>query len=261
MHLLEDFALNNRLSAVPGELKLLFAGLTLLVCVLSTSVIVPLLIFGTMLSMAIGWAGIPVRFYTKLLSAPLSFGMIAFLTILFFFGTDPWFTIPFGRFTLIATKDGFELGLISVGRMFGGVSCLFFLALTTPIADIFAILKKLRLPTVFIELSMLIYRYIFICLEEALRMEYAQKMRLGYSDFKGAIHAFALLASNLFIRSLERGDKMLIAMNARCYDGTIHIPEENLPIHRTHPLELVGVIVFELVLIFLNFTTKGYWLF
>ncbi|HEC32216.1 MAG TPA: cobalt ECF transporter T component CbiQ [Deltaproteobacteria bacterium] len=261
MHLMEDFALNNKLSGVPGELKALFAGLTLLVCVFSTSVIVPLVIFGIMLVATVVWAGIPLKFCTKLLSTPAGFGLIAFLTILFFFGMDPWFTIPLGRFTFTATKDGLELGLISVGRMLGGVSCLLFLALTTPTADIFAILKKFRLPTAFIELSMLIYRYIFIFLEEALRMEYAQKMRLGYPDFKGAIHAFALLASNLFIRGMENADKMLIVMNARCYDGVIHIPEEDSPLYRTHPLEMAGVIGFELVLISLNFIAKGYGLF
>jgi cobalt/nickel transport system permease protein len=116
-------------------------------------------------------------------------------------------------------------------------------------ADIFVLLHKLHLPAVFIELSMLIYRNIFVMLQEALRMEYAQKMRLGYSDISGSIHALSMLAGNLFIRSWDSAERTLIAMDSRCYDGTIRVLVEDPPVSKTFLFGLVG---FELVLIYLN---------
>jgi cobalt/nickel transport system permease protein len=110
-------------------------------------------------------------------------------------------------------------------------------------------LYKLHLPAVFIELSMLIYRNIFIMLQEALRMEYAQKMRLGYSDISGSIRALSMLAGNLFIRSWDSAERTLVAMDSRGYDGTIRVLEEDPPVSGTFLFELVG---FELVLIYLN---------
>lgn len=249
MHLLEEYALNNNLSGASGKSKMLFSGMTLLVCVFSTSIIVLLLIFFIMFIMTVGRARIPFWFYIRLLFAPISFGIIALVAMLFFFGIDPWFCVDIGGLTLIATKDGFSTALISVGRMLGSVTCLLFLSLTTPMSDIFALLKKLHLPAVFIELSMLIYRYIFIMLQEAMRMEYAQKMRLGYSNISGSISAFAMLAGNLFIRSWDSAERMLIAMNSRGYEGTIHVLEEDPPISK---IFLFGLVSFELVLIFLN---------
>jgi len=250
MQILEQFALNNNLSGAPGKLKVLFAVLTLLVCSLSSSVIVPMLVFCIMFAVTVGWGRIPLTLYAKLLFAPASFGLVAFLAMVFFFGKDLSFSIHVAGLTLTATEDGIDMALISVGRMLGSVSCLFFLVLTTPMADIFAVLKKLHLPDVFIDLSMLIYRYIFILMQEALRMEHAQKMRLGYSDIKGSFNALALLAGNLFIRSWDSAERMLTAMNARGYDGTIHVLEDEPPLSRIH---LLGVVGFELALISINF--------
>ncbi len=250
MQFLEQFTLTNKLNGVSGKLKTLFAVLTLLVCSFSTAYIVPLLVFCIMLAVTIVVAGIPPRFYAKLILAPAGFGLVTFVLMLFFFGKEPFFSIHAGNLILTATKDGFDMALISVGRMLGSVSCLLFLALTTPMADIFALLKKLKLPDVFIDLSMLIYRFIFIMVQEALRMEYAQKMRLGYSDVKGSFRALSLLAGNLFVRSWDSADKMLTAMNSRGYEGIIHVLDDDSPIPRMHLLSLAG---FELVLVSLNF--------
>lgn len=249
MQFLEQFTLTNKLSGVSGKLKTLFAVLTLLVCSLSAAYIVPLLVFCIMLVATVLVAGIPPRFYAKLMLAPAGFGVITFVLMMFFFGSEPFFSVHAGDLTLTATKDGFDMALISVGRMLGSVSCLLFLALTTPMADIFAVLKKLKLPDVFIDLSMLIYRYIFILVQEALRMEYAQKMRLGYSDVKGSFRALSLLAGNIFVRSWDNADKMLTAMNSRGYEGIIHVLDDDSPIPRMHLLGLAG---FELVLLSLN---------
>ena len=249
MQLLEDYAVNNNLSNASGKSKMLFSCMTLLVCVFSTSIIVPLLIFVIMIIVTVGWARIPLKFYIKLLLAPIGFGLIALIAMTFFFGIEPWFSIDIFGFTLTATKDGFSRALISTGRMLGSVTCLLFLALTTPMADIFVLLHKLHLPAVFIELSMLIYRNIFVMLQEALRMEYAQKMRLGYSDISGSIRALSMLAGNLFIRSWDSAERTLIAMDSRCYDGTIRVLVEDPPVSKTFLFGLVG---FELVLIYLN---------
>ena len=46
-------------------------------------------------------------------------------------------------------------------------SCLYFLALSTPMTDILNELRKLRIPALLLELMMLTYRFIFVLLEIA----------------------------------------------------------------------------------------------
>ena len=96
--------------------------------------------------------------------------------------------------------------------------------------ELFAVFKASRLPESLIELTMLIYRYIFVFLEIAISIMYAQTIRLGYSNFRRSINSISMLISTLFIRSWEQGDKLFLAMNSRCYNGKMTIFEVQKPI-------------------------------
>ena len=133
-------------------------------------------------------------------------------------------------YPLSIKADGLELALLVLSRSISGICCLYFLALTTPMIELFAVFKASRLPESLIELTMLIYRYIFVFLEIALSIMYAQTIRLGYSNFKRSIKSIGMLTSTLFIRSLEQGDKLFLAMNSRCYNVQMTVFEVHKPI-------------------------------
>lgn len=97
------------------------------------------------------------------------------------------------------------MAVLVFSRSISGLSCLYFLSLSTPVTHLFYVLKELKLPEIFIELSMLIYRYIFVFLDLAMKMEDAQNMRMGYISFKNWMHSLAILASTLFIRTWDQG--------------------------------------------------------
>jgi len=115
--------------------------------------------------------------------------------------------------------------------------------------ELFAVFKASRLPESLIELTMLIYRYIFVFLEIALSIMYAQTIRLGYSNFKRSIKSIGMLTSTLFIRSLEQGDKLFLAMNSRCYNGKITVFEVHKPI-KTVELLLTSAYFISTLLLF-----------
>jgi len=60
-------------------------------------------------------------------------------------------------------------------------------------------------------------------METTSKMSIAQKLRLGQRGWLGRIRSTALLAANLFIRTMEQGERTFVAMNARGYDGNIHV--------------------------------------
>jgi cobalt/nickel transport system permease protein len=94
-------------------------------------------------------------------------------------------------------------------------------------------------------MALLIYRYIFVLLEVAAKMNTAQKLRLGRGGWMKKIRALSLLASNLFIRALEQGERTFIAMSARGYDGNIRVLEE-LP--KPKKAMLIAIVLFEILL-------------
>jgi len=217
---LDGYAHSNGLRDANVSFKVVFALLTMIVCLVSTSPIIPLIITFMIFILVMFLAKIPFKFYLRFLSIPFIFGFITFVYMNIFFGTsETWFNI--GIFNLTIYKDGFNLGFLVFARIMGCFSCLGFLALTTPMTELFSVIESFKMPKVVLEIAMLMYRFIFVLLGEAGNMYHAQETRLGYSGLKKTFKSLGMLASNLFIRTWFKGEKVYIAMESRCYDGSI----------------------------------------
>jgi cobalt/nickel transport system permease protein len=252
---LDDYAHHNNLRNANTKLKVLFAISTLVLSVFSASPITPFIIFIVMAFLTISVAKIPAKFYFKWFSGPIFFTLPVFIIMIFFFGTITWASFNVFGYKLTAYRDGFNLGLLLVSRVLSGTSCLFFLAFTTPMIELFSVLKLLKVPDIVVELSMMMYRYIFVLFDEALRMHNAQKIRLGCLNFKSAVDSFSLLASNLFIKAWERGERLYVAMDSRCYSGKIELLEEDKPIPK---LQLAALIVLEGIFVAITYLTRDF---
>jgi len=218
---LDSYAHSNSLKNVNINFKVLFAILTMLVNLISTSPVIPLFITFLMSFLIIFKAKISLKFYLKFLIIPFFFGFLTFIFMSFFFGVGVNIFEP-GIFNLAVTDDGLNLGLLVFSRIIGGFSCLAFLTLTTPVNKMFSIFEDLKVPKIVIEITMLMYRYIFLFLEEAWNMYSSQKTRMGYSNMKNTYKSLGMLSSNLFIKTWIKGEQAYIAMESRCYDGSIN---------------------------------------
>lgn len=218
---LDSYAHSNNLKNVNTYFKALFAILTMIVSLISTSPVIPLFITFSMSFLIIFKAKIPWKFYLKFLSIPFFFGFLTFIFMSIFFGVGVHI-FELGVFNLAVTLDGFNLGLLVFSRIMGGFTCLAFLTLTTPVNEMFSIFEALKVPKIVIEIAMLMYRYIFLFLEVAGNMYNSQKTRMGYSNIKNTYKSLGMLSSNLFIRTWLKGEQAYIAMESRCYDGSIN---------------------------------------
>ncbi len=252
---LEEYAYSNALKNSSARLKVLFVLSNIVLGVFSASPVTPFIIFSTMVFLTIFVAKIPARDYFTWFSIPMFFTIPLFLAMIFFFaGTEPWIQFNLLDYKLTMYKDSFNLGLLIVSRVLSGTSCLLFLAFTTPMNKLSSVLKLLKVPDIIIELSMLIYRYIFVVLEETTRMELSQRTRLGYTTFKKSLNSLSLLVTNVFIRAMNRGEKLHVAMESRCYDGKIELLEED-SIHR---LSMIALITFEGLIFMVMYLTLDF---
>ena len=228
MHnLLDDYALDNGLRDASPRLKLFLGLSSMLISVSSPSPLAPLFVALTLSLATVLLARIPGRIYFHLLLLPLSFALLSAAVVAFMHGDGrTLFHLPLLGLDLAVKEEGASLALLLLARTFGGMCSLYFIALTTPMIEIFATLRYLRMPSSFIELSMMIYRYIFVFLDQAARIHSAQVMRLGDSGARRSLDSFAMLASVLFLRSWEQGERLIMAMDCRCYDGKLEIMEQ-----------------------------------
>jgi len=226
-NILEDYAHANALRDMDPRLKLLLGGGAILAGIFSASPVAPAFIAATMAAITVGVARIPARVYVALLSIPLSFAVISAAVILFLSGGGAtlW-SAAAGPLTLTATTQSADLAALVLARTFSGMCALFFIALTTPMVEIFTVMRSLRLPREFVDLSMLIYHFIFVLIGEAVATRNAQEMRHGYATFKNSLNSFAMLSGMLFVRAWGKGEELILAMDARCYDGAFASDEE-----------------------------------
>lgn len=223
---LEDFAQENGLRQTSTSLKLLIGLSSILLCVSSPGPVAPLLVAASMSAVILALAKIPARFYARILLIPVSFAVMSIAVVLFI-TADGAVLIEVPGLPLTITTGGANLAVLLLARVFGGMCSLYFIALTTPMTEVFDLLHRLRVPTVLIDLAMLTYRFIFILIDEAGEIYRSQVMRLGYGRFRESVNSLGMLAGALFIRTWESGEALVMAMDARCYDGVLAVPEES----------------------------------
>ncbi|WP_423791999.1 cobalt ECF transporter T component CbiQ [Methanocaldococcus indicus] len=244
---------NNKLKNVNPKLKVLFATVSLFVAVLSKSAIVPLLISLIMIYLTLFKAEVPKKIYLTLLTPVIGFGLFNLVFMGFWYGNTSIISFEIFNITIGFKKEGLELGLLVFSRMLGGVTSTLFLALTTPMTELMYVLRDLKLPSIIVEITMMMYRYIFVLLDELIRMQQAQETRLGYVNLKTSYKSLGMLAVNLFIRTFEKGEKAYIAMISRCYDGEL---KSLTKIENPKLAYTLLVILFGIFMIILSYLTK-----
>ncbi|WP_292424439.1 cobalt ECF transporter T component CbiQ [Methanoregula sp.] len=219
--LLDNIAQNSTFRHIHPGTKILLGLGSLLICLVSPTPVVPL-ISGIILSLVLL---IPARIsplvYGELLIAPAIFTACSIIVLLFMLGGGDviWRFSPVSWINLTITDNAVRHAILILFRVFGCTISLFFIALTTPMTDLFNIMKRCRIPVELIDLMMIMYRYIFITYEQAREIWQAQIMRLGYSRVKESIRSFSMLCGMLFISSWIAGEGLIHAMDCRCYDG------------------------------------------
>jgi len=232
--LLEDIAQKNGLREVNAYLKLA-AGLgAILLCLLSTSFIAPLFIAIILTGTILILARVDARTYAELFIVPFWFAIMSVAGIILITGGHDifwhWDILP--SFSLSITRESINQGVFVFCRVIGGMSAMCFIALTTPMTDIFIVFRRCWVPEIVVDLMMIIYRTIFILMDQVIQIYHAQVMRLGYSTGKESIHSFAYLCGAAFIASWDAGDDLIRAMDARCYDGKFALLGESRPVER-----------------------------
>jgi cobalt/nickel transport system permease protein len=96
--------------------------------------------------------------------------------------------------------------------------CLFTIVLfsnTTPFAKLLEALRKWRVPDLLITLLALMYRYLFVLIDEMERMQRARASRTFVRKRSLQWRSLAVIMSQLFIRSTGRAEKIFASMCAR----------------------------------------------
>jgi cobalt/nickel transport system permease protein len=148
------------------------------------------------------------------------------LLVLSAFTSIPWRFI-FGRLILlepfalgIALMALFQEngGLVFLSILVKSTLCLFSMILlsnTTPFSSLLLSMKRLGVPRLLVTILALLYRYLFVLIDEAERLQRARASRTFSTSRTKKWHMLASLIGQLFVRSTERAERIYAAMTAR----------------------------------------------
>ncbi len=236
---IDKIAYASLLRCVSPSVKVPAVCACILICLLSDSLVLCAFLFVCSVLTVHFLGGTKMRDILHLMSIPISFVVMGCIAILISFSgnnTGMLCSLDAGSFYIGIQKSAVRLCVYTASKSFACVSCMNFLSLTTPMNDLFGLLRRSVIPNGFVEMAELIYRYIFVLYDCAQRIELAQKTRLGYSDIRASYRSVSSLAVSVFVRAYKQADRTYTALEARGYTGSLATVNRKDKINPRHAL-------------------------
>ena len=187
-----------------------------------------ILFFALILSAEI-LSGLGVGYVLKRAALALPFALAA-LPLVFSLPGRALFAIPLGPWQLSASVEGLERFLSIALKSWLSVQAAILLSASTPFPELLQAMRAVGIPRLLVGMFGLMWRYLFVLVDEALRMLRARAARSGAQAGSGHRTGGSLawrarvtggMAGSLFLRGFERSERIYTAMLSRGYDGEV----------------------------------------
>jgi len=131
-------------------------------------------------------------------------------------------------------REGLHRAAQVLSRSLGGLAAMLLLALSTPLSDLIALLRRLRVPELLLDLMVLCYRMLFVLRASLEDIHTAQAARLGYSSAGRAFRSLGALGASLLVQVWQRSQELHRAALSRNNDGPLRFLEAEFPQGRRH---------------------------
>lgn len=224
MRWIDQFAYGNRITRLNPAIKVGLSLVVLLIALIANNPLISIALLFFVFLLIIFWAELPATGFLKILFTESGFLFLSVLGVTVSISTTQsegarqflglWFVMT-------------EESLILAGNLFlRALACtaaMNFMAMTTPMIDIIHLLQKIKLPDFLIDMMSLTYRFIFTLLDTLTRMITAKEARLGFNSFRTGLRSWGDIGTGLLIESIRRSQKLEMAMESRCWNGTIRV--------------------------------------
>ncbi len=226
-----------------GRVKFVLAVAFILTCSLTpvSAWAVYILLFALILSIEIlSTLGVGYVLKRASLAAPF---ILAALPVIFTVEGTELFSLPIGAWMLTASIEGLERFISIALKSWLSVQAAIVLSAVTPFPELLQAMRAVGIPRLLVAMFGLTWRYLFVLVDEALRLIRARAARSGVSSSTsltssrrtfgrakgeggGIIWRAQVaggMAGSLFLRGFERSDRIYTAMLSRGYDGEVRL--------------------------------------
>lgn len=175
-----------------------------------------ILIFGLILL-----AGLPIRYVLKRSSVVMPFVLMMAAFIPFYKQGEVAGSYNVWLWQLSVTYGGLVVLWNTLAKSWLSALSMILLSSTTRFPDLLKGLEQLNVPRVMVMILSFMYRYLYVLVDEVIRMQRARDSRNFGGGWAWQIKTIGNMIGTLFIRSYERGERVYGAMVARGFDGRI----------------------------------------
>jgi cobalt/nickel transport system permease protein len=156
--------------------------------------------------------------------------VLAALPVIFTMKGDPLAKFMLGHWPLTISVQGVARFISITLKSWISIQTAIVLASSTPFPELLMAMRAIRIPRLLVAIFGLMWRYLFVLVDEALRLMRARLARSGDSGREGLKTGRSIywrgqvtggMAGSLFLRAIERSDRIYNAMISRCYDGEV----------------------------------------
>lgn len=223
--LIEQSAYTNRWRLVSPAAKGLFSLSGLVAAYAAATPATACAVAATLCAVTVLGAGIPPERYLRVAAPALLFLAVSALSL----AVSLKIGDTAGDVSLHLARTEFHRIAQVCGRSLGGLAALLFLAMTTPLSDIIALLRRLKAPEVLLDIMILCYRTLFVFSEAIRDTITAQSARLGYATIRLSMRSLGGLVANITIQVWQRSHALHLAAMARNNDGPLRFLEQTYP--------------------------------
>lgn len=166
-------------------------------------------------------ARLPPLYVLKRSAVVVPFVLMIALSLPFFEGGQVAGSYNVGQWQISVTYEGLLVLWNVVVKSWLSALSLILLSATTPFARLLKGLERLGVPRVMVMILSFMYRYIFVLVDEAMRLGRARESRNLGGGLLWRARTLGNMIGTLFLRSYERAERVYQAMLARGFDGEI----------------------------------------
>ena len=141
--------------------------------------------------------------------------------LLFSYEGETTLELHVGQHAMKVSREGLAQFMEIASKTVVTVLTTITLVATTPFDRLLRGLQSMRCPHIVVALLSFMYRYVFLLVDEGERMLVARASRGIHMSPRRSMRSMAHLASTLFFRTFERGERIYCAMMSRGFTGEI----------------------------------------
>jgi cobalt/nickel transport system permease protein len=162
---------------------------------------------------------LPTGYVLKQSLTIIPFVLVIALFAPFFKAGEAVISLNIGAWHINMTDTGIQVFVNILIRAWLSILCLVWLSSTTRLISLLQGLEQMHFPHLMVMIMSFMYRYIFVIVDETMRMKQAWDSRNISGSRLHQWRTVGHMIGTLFVRSYERGERVYIAMTARGYDG------------------------------------------